>query len=69
MTAVGASGIIDVRRKDNRQATGSQSCAELLHQVYQIFLFASSFATESVGAMPLPIDVNTCEVPLLKEAK
>lgn len=69
MTAVGARRIVSVRRKDNRQVTGSQSCAELLHQDCQILLFAKSFTTKSVGAMPLPIDVDTCEVPLLEKAK
>lgn len=58
-----------LRRKDNGQTTRSESGAQLLHQIDLVLLVDSSVAATSVGARPLPVDVDTCEVPLLEKVE
>lgn len=56
-----------LRRKDNGQTTRSQSGAQLLHQVDLVLLVDGSVASTSIRPWPLPIDIDSCEVPLLEE--
>jgi hypothetical protein len=59
--------ILILSRQDDRKTTGTERLTELDHEIDLVALVDCGIAAAALSTRPLPVNVNTLKVPLVKE--